>query len=78
MLLRERQRLVVATNYQHGVSREHALLVRQSLDRCLVVNMSAQGQMSVNGLVLPSGWRQLLLLPLTIEIANVRLVFSQQ
>jgi hypothetical protein len=75
-VLAEGHRLVIASNYQHGVSREHAVLTRQSVDRCLVENVSPLGDMFVNGTLFPPGWSQLLLLPLTIEIGAVRLKFS--
>lgn len=77
-LLPNRQRMIVADNSQHGVSREHCLVIRESFDRCVVRNVSPMGDLSVNGTLLPCGWRQLLLLPLTIDLANYRLVFFQK
>jgi hypothetical protein len=77
-LLPGRQRIIVGANGQRNVSREHCLVIRESFDCCIVQNISPMGDLTVNGTLFQSGWQQLLLLPLTIELSDHRLVFFQR
>jgi hypothetical protein len=74
-LLPERNRLIIVDNYQHGVSRQHAMLTRQAIDRCWIANISPFGEMKVNDQGFPPGSRMLALFPLLVEIGGVRLKF---
>ncbi|MBX3423495.1 MAG: hypothetical protein KF752_18220 [Pirellulaceae bacterium] len=73
-----RRRLIMVDNDQHGVSRQHALIIRQSLNQCQVVNTSPCGRMKVNGGEYPPGSHQSYYLPVTVEIAGRKLQFFQQ
>lgn len=74
-LMPNRRRLIVVDNYQHGVSRQHAMITRQSLDKCWVANVSPFGEMKVNGQAFPAKSRMMTLIPLTVEVGGVRLKF---
>lgn len=74
-LLPERNRLIIVDNYQHGVSRQHAMLTRQAIDRSWIANTSPFGEMKVNDQSFPPGSRMLALFPLLVEIGGVRLKF---
>jgi hypothetical protein len=74
LILEQGHRIIVANNTQQGVSRKHAIVLRQSVDRCLVENVSRLGEMKVNGKFFPPGWSHQLLMPLTMEIGDRELV----
>lgn len=74
----DRKRLIVADNYQHGVSRRHATIKRLSLDRCLVTNNSPLGWMKVNHQDVGPGDKRLCLLPFTVELGPTKLQFFQK
>jgi hypothetical protein len=74
----DRKRLIVADNYQHGVSRQHATVKRLSLDRCLVTNSSPLGWMKVNNQDVGPGEKRLCLLPLTLELGPTTLQIFQK
>jgi hypothetical protein len=69
----DRHRVLVADNQQIGVSREHARLVRISLDRCLVSNASSQGEMSLGGSPIAPGETRQMLIPVMLDIGDCRL-----
>lgn len=77
-LMPGRRRLIVVDNYQHGVSRLHCLVSRQSLDRCLIANISPLGEMKLNRQEFPPGSRQTVIFPFVIEIGGVCLEFRQR
>jgi len=73
LLMPDRRRLIVVDNYQHGVSRQHAVVIRQAIDRCWVANVSPLGWMKVNDRDMQPGARQMYILPIKIEIGPVEL-----
>ncbi len=74
----DRKRVIVADNYQHGVSRRHATVKRLSLDRCLVTNSSPLGWMKVNNQDVGPGEKRLCLLPFTLELGPTKLQICQK
>lgn len=74
-MMPERNRLIIVDNYQHGVSRQHAMMTRQAMDRCWIANISPFGEMKVNEQDFPPGSRVLALFPMLVEIGGVRLKF---
>jgi len=74
-IMPERNRLIIVDNYQHGVSRHHAMMTRLAMDRCWIANVSPFGEMKVNEQDFPPSSRMLALYPMLVEIGGVRLKF---
>ncbi|XZE21941.1 hypothetical protein SH449x_001855 [Pirellulaceae bacterium SH449] len=72
-LSNESQRLLVAENEEPGVSREHVRITRVAIDRVLIVNISSQGILGINGVDVLPGSAQQLLLPVTLDVGSSRL-----
>lgn len=67
------RRLIIADNNEPGVSREHVRVTRVAIDRVLVVNISSQSVLGINGVDVLPGSAQQLLLPVTLDIGSSRL-----
>lgn len=67
------KRLIIADNHEPGVSREHVRVTRVGIDRVLVVNISSQSVLGINGVDVLPGSAQQLLLPVTLDIGASRL-----
>lgn len=67
------RRLLVAENEEPGVSREHVRITRVAIDRVLIVNISSQGMLGINGVDVLPGSAQQLLLPVTLDLGSSRL-----
>jgi hypothetical protein len=67
------RRLIVADNNEPGVSREHVRITRVAIDRVLIVNVSSQGTLGINGVDVLPGSAQQLLLPVTLDVGVSRL-----
>jgi hypothetical protein len=67
------KRLIIADNNEPGVSREHVRVTRVAIDRVLVVNISSQSVLGINGADVLPGSAQQLLLPVTLDIGASRL-----
>jgi hypothetical protein len=72
-LTNECRRLLVAENEEPGVSREHVRITRVAIDRVLIVNISSQGMLGINGVDVLPGSAQQLLLPVTLDLGSSRL-----
>ncbi|MFN7877092.1 MAG: hypothetical protein ACK5PB_17370 [Pirellula sp.] len=67
------KRLIIAGNSERGVSREHVRVTRVAIDRVLVVNISSQSVLGINGVDIFPGVAQQLLLPVSLDIGASRL-----
>jgi hypothetical protein len=67
------KRLIIADNSEPGVSREHVRVTRVAIDRVLVVNISSQSMLGINGVDVLPGSAQQLLLPVTLDVGPSRL-----
>jgi hypothetical protein len=67
------RRLIVADNNEPGVSREHVRISRVAIDRVLIVNVSSQSMLGINGVDFLPGSAQQLLLPVTLDVGVSRL-----
>lgn len=67
------RRLIVADNNEPGVSREHVRVTRVAIDRVLIVNVSSQSMLGINGVDVLPGSAQQLLLPVTLDVGVSRL-----
>lgn len=72
-LTNESRRLIVADNNEPGVSREHVRVTRVAIDRVLIVNISSQSMLGINGVDALPGSAQQLLLPVTLDVGASRL-----